>query len=153
MLQAILSSDILSGVVAIDGLHKIFFEALDELSSATDGEFDTGYDKFIRQVERVFAAEEKWMEEIDFPVLKSHREQHARVLSGLHHIRTRVMDGDLALGREVVEKLLPQWFVLHAFTMDAPLATAMQMLGEPAGDATIAPPMTPKTVERALAHA
>ena len=152
MHQAILSSDISSGVVAMDALHKTFFDALDELSSAMDREFDTCYDRFIRTVERAFATEEKWMEEIDFPVLKSHREQHARVLGGLHTIRTRVMDGDLALGREAVEKLLPQWFAFHVFTMDAPLATAMQMLGERGDDVAVAP-MSPKPTERALEHA
>lgn len=153
MHQAILSSDISSGVVAMDALHKNFFDALDELSSAIDSEFRIGYDSFIRKVERTFATEEQWMEEIDFPVLKSHREQHARVLSGLHHIRTRVMDGDLALGHDAVERLLPQWFIFHAFTMDAPLATAMQMFGEQDNDAEISSPASQQSMERALEHA
>ncbi len=67
------------------------------------------------------------MEEIDFPIIKSHREQHARVLSALHHVHSRVMNGDLVMGHEVVEKLLPQWFVFHISTIHAALAAAMQM--------------------------
>lgn len=153
MHQAILSHDISSGVAAMDALHKNFFDALDELSTASDSEFHIGYDRFIRKVERTFSTEEQWMEEIDFPALKSHREQHARVLSGLHHIRSRVMEGDLALGHDAVERLLPQWFIFHAFTMDAPLATAMQMFGEQDIDVEISLPAAQKTMERAVEHA
>jgi hemerythrin-like metal-binding protein len=153
MHQAILSSDISSGVLAMDALHKNFFDALEELSSSIDSEFHVGYDKFLRTVERAFATEEKWMEEIDFPALKSHREQHARVLGGLHNIRSRVVEGDLALGHDAVERLLPQWFIFHTFTMDAPLATAMQMFGGQGNDAEISSPALQKTTERVLEHA
>ncbi|MDF3036874.1 MAG: hypothetical protein K0S28_2148, partial [Paucimonas sp.] len=44
-----------------------------------------------------------------------------------HHVHSRVLDGDLATGRETVETLLPQWFAFHISTMDMALAASMQM--------------------------
>ena len=72
MPQSILFSDISSGVTAMDALHHEIFDALDELSSVTDGEFINRYDAFVEKLERAFATEDAWMDEIDFPVLKSH---------------------------------------------------------------------------------
>jgi hemerythrin len=129
MLQAILPSEMSLGVAAIDELHRDFFDALIDLSSASDSEFGVRYSAFIKQAEHAFSTEEQWMEEIDFPVLKIHREQHARVLAALHNVHLRVMEGDLATGREVAEKLLPQWCVFHMSTMDAELASAMRRAG------------------------
>jgi hemerythrin len=121
--------DISSGVAAMDQLHFEFFEALGELSSTSDTDFAAGYRAFVRQAEHSFATEEDWMEMMDFPILKDHREQHARVLSALHHVYSRIMTGDIKKGREVVDKLLPQWFSFHILTMDKALASAMQMAG------------------------
>lgn len=131
MLQAIWSSEMASGVPAIDELHHDCFEALTELSSVTNWRFSTGYATLVAKMERAFATEERWMEEIDFAQMKTHREQHARVLSALHHVHARIMDGDVILGREVVEKLLPQWFMGHMSTMDRTLALAIQMAHYP----------------------
>lgn len=65
------------------------------------------------------------MEEIDYLALKSHREQHARVLGAMHQIHSKVMQGDVSLGRHVVDDLLPQWLALHIDTMDNVLAIAL----------------------------
>lgn len=116
-----------SGAPAMDRLHQDFFHALEEVSSCKDYEFTSRYGAFVGTVERAFREEEQWMEDIDFPVLHMHQEQHARVLGALHNVHFRVMNGELQLGREVVEQLLPQWFAFHISTMDTALALAMQL--------------------------
>ena len=63
------------------------------------------------------------MEALNYPALRSHREQHARALSALHHAQPQVEGGDIALGREALE-LLPKWLLLHRSTMDLALAGA-----------------------------
>lgn len=119
--------DLSSGIPAMDALHDDFLNVLTTLSSGADTEFAKNYAALVKKAEHAFRTEESWMEEIDFPSLKTHREQHARVLSALHHIYPRVLEGDVMLGRKVVESLLPQWLAFHASTMDATLAIAMQM--------------------------
>ncbi|MDB5772341.1 MAG: hypothetical protein V7606_4158 [Burkholderiales bacterium] len=117
----------LSGVPEMDELHRNLTAALDRLAAAADHEFRAGFEAFVSQLELAFRMEEQWMDDIDFPAFRVHQEQHARVLGGLHAIHARVSSGDIKLGREAVENLLPQWFAFHIATMDEALALAMQV--------------------------
>lgn len=117
----------LHGLPAMDKLHRELFATLEELSCVPDHEFPEGYGKLVRKVEHVFREEEEWMDDVHFPAMRTHQEQHARVLGGLHNVHMRVMDGDLQVGRKVVDDLLPQWLAFHVSTMDTALAVAIQM--------------------------
>ena len=119
------SSEMSLGVVAMDELHQAFFASLKELQAASDFDFPSRFDRLVADIESDFAAEESWMGKIDFVGIQSHLEQHARVLSALHHAQSAVMGGDVAQGREAIE-LLSQWFVFHISTMDKALARAIQ---------------------------
>lgn len=130
MSATIWPSEMLTGAAALDDWHHDIFAMLKILPSIKEHEFSACYGVLVMKVERAFAMEEQWMEEVDFPLLKSHREQHARVLGALHHVHSRVIDGDFLLGREVTERLLPQWLVFHISTMDAVLAIEMQIAGK-----------------------
>jgi hemerythrin len=116
------------GAPAMDKAHKAFVEELAQLVNASDHEFGARLSELIARIERDFREEEALMEKIDFPGLKSHREQHARVLSALHHVIPDVMQGDCASARKAIE-LLPQWFLFHLSTMDAVLAVALDLAG------------------------
>jgi hemerythrin len=120
------SSEMKLGVAAMDELHQAFFASLEELESASDSDFPARFDRLVADIERDFAAEERWMEKINFSAIQSHLEQHSRVLSALHHAQSGVMGGDVAQGREAIE-LLSQWFVFHISTMDNALAHAIQL--------------------------
>ena len=80
----------------------------------------------VAHVEHEFYAEEQWMEDVDFPAILPHREQHSRVLSALHHVHPRVMEGDIRVGRQAA-LLLFQWFLNHKTSMDRVLIGAVQM--------------------------
>jgi hemerythrin len=125
MQQDILFSAMSTGVTAIDDLHRDFADAMQQLACAQDHAFEEQYCAFVKKAERAFSIEEHWMEEINCPLLRSHREQHARVLGALHNVHSRVMDGNIELGREVAGKLLPQWFAFHVATMDVALAAML----------------------------
>lgn len=127
MLSTIWPPGFSCGVPAMDKIHLDFLTAIKELSSSKEHEFSGKYGVFVSKVEHIFQQEDQWMEELDFPILRVHQEQHARVLGALHNVHSHVMEGDVGLGREVVEHLLPQWFSFHMSTMDAVLALAMQM--------------------------
>lgn len=111
----------------MDRLHHEIFSALDALSSSEDDAFCSNFKMFVGAVERAFRQEEAWMEDLDFPAAAAHQEQHARLLGSLHNIHAQVMGGDLKLGRQVVDELLPQWMLFHISAMDAPFAMAMQL--------------------------
>lgn len=115
----------LPGVAELDELHRSCHAAIEALINAGQDRLEAGFPDLLNRFEQAFRDEERWMDDIDYPALKSHREQHARVLGALHHVHGRVMDGDLALGRHVVDDLLPQWLSLHIDTMDNALAVAL----------------------------
>ncbi|MFL6715495.1 MAG: bacteriohemerythrin, partial [Burkholderiaceae bacterium] len=100
-------------------------DELARLASISDAEFPESYALFVAQVEKDFREEEDLMEASNFSGLPSHREQHARVLGGLHHVARQVMAGEIGPGREVVA-LMPGWFLLHIETMDGAMALCTQ---------------------------
>lgn len=113
------------GIAALDELHRSCHAAITELINAGPARLEAGFPDLLSRFEQAFRTEERWMDDIDYPALKSHREQHARVLGALYHVHGRVMDGDIVLGRYVVDDLLPQWLSLHIDTMDNALAMAL----------------------------
>jgi methyl-accepting chemotaxis protein len=125
------SAEMALGVPAMDDAHKALVEELARLATVPDSEFGAGLDLLIAEMERDFREEEALMETIDLPALRSHREQHARVLSALHHVVPDVLKGDYSSARKVIE-LMPQWFLVHLSTMDAALAAALDSAGSQA---------------------
>lgn len=120
--------DMALGVPDMDNAHKAFLSELETLLNLPDEHFPQAFVNMVSKVECDFREEEQLMEEIDYPGLQGHREQHARVLGALHHVAPHVMGGDIALGREAAE-LLPQWFLFHLTTMDTALAFALDVEG------------------------
>jgi hemerythrin-like metal-binding protein len=113
------------GVPALDQSHEAMFEELARLAMAPDQDFAHWYPLLIVAMERDFREEEEMMEVLDLPSFRVHREQHARMLSGLHHTASSVMAGHVAPGRQAI-RLLTQWMVFHIATMDKALAAALQ---------------------------
>ena len=124
------------GDAEMDGAHKAFVEQLGVLVELPDTAFGAGLSALVAAMETDFRHEEEQMERLNYAGLQAHREQHARVLSALHHVVPDVMKGDTASARHALE-LLPQWFVFHLSTMDTALAVASDMAGSEAtaGDA------------------
>lgn len=87
--------------------------ALRKVDTASDSDFCQAYRGLVSQLESVFRAEEDHMDGMDPAEIRAHREQHARVLRGLHCAHSQVLDGDLELGREIVRELLPRWLGMH----------------------------------------
>ena len=113
------------GIPLMDDAHQGQAQQITALQQGPeDGAFDNGLARLTASLEADFRAEEELMEAIAYPALRSHREQHARVLATLHGLP----DGDHAARRRAVELLLP-WFHVHLETADTALAAALQVAG------------------------
>jgi hemerythrin len=112
------------GVPSMDGSHDELLKQMGRIASVPAGEFADFFVSLVAKIERDFRSEELLMEDLEYDGLRTHREQHARVLGGLHHVAPRVKEGDIAIGRRALE-LLPQWFQFHIATMDRSLAQAV----------------------------
>lgn len=111
----------------MDALHHDVATALMRLPSAKDAEFQERYEILLHKLERIFRTEERWMEEIRFPELKHHREQHASILDTLYHGHAQLAEGNTQFGRNIVENLLPEWLHFHALTMDSALVRELRV--------------------------
>jgi len=120
------SQELAVGIPEMDESHKALLKQLEQALLAPDDLFAQAFLSLVAQIESDFREEEDVMEDIDYPGIRGHQEQHARVLGTLHHIAPHVMNGDLALGREAVD-LLPRWFQVHMTTMDTALAFAIAL--------------------------
>lgn len=120
-------SEMKVGNAEIDAAHKALFDQMLCVFRARDNELSAGILSLTDKLERDFCAEEALMEGLDFPGLHSHREEHARVLSALHHIDPC----DAAAAREAVQLML-RWFPAHVATMDAALVAARRPAAIPA---------------------
>lgn len=131
------------GNAVIDAAHKALFDQMQLLLRGSDGELDAGLLPLSDRLERDFREEETLMEALDFPGIKNHRAEHARVLSALHHLEP----GDAGAARKVLE-LMAQWFPMHVATMDVELAAALgcrvarapAMVGSSGAGQGLAPP-------------
>lgn len=105
--------------------HARMRESAAELAGADDVAFPARLQRFVAEVERDFMAEDLVMENIDYPGLPAHREEHARLLGALHHIDAMVDKGELAAGRHALA-LLPHWCCMHELGMDQALLHALE---------------------------
>lgn len=116
------SPEMALGNAVIDTAHKDLLDQMSILLSCSDSELGNGLPVLIDKLERDFREEEEFMESIDFSGIKNHREEHARVLSALHHLAP----GDGVAAREALQ-LMSQWFPAHLTTLDTALAAALDL--------------------------
>lgn len=119
------NSEFILGQKSLDAAHRGLFAALARLAALPEEEFAAGFDDTVAAVERDFRGEEALMERLDDDNLAAHREQHARVLSGLHHAAAALAEGDSKLAHQAIF-LLGEWLPLHITTMDRALAASVE---------------------------
>lgn len=108
------------GVDDIDEAHRALLDMINALLDGDDGDIVRGLAPLVDMLERDFREEELQMEKVDYAGIRTHREQHARVLATLH----RIPPADVAAARAALI-LLPQWLSLHLSTFDSALAAAV----------------------------
>lgn len=114
------------GVDEVDAAHRQLLEQMNGLLNGSDSDVAQGMEALVTAMERDFREEETLMEQIVYPGIRAHMEQHARVLATLH----RIAPGDVAAARAALV-LLPQWFELHLATLDTALAVALDLAATP----------------------
>ena len=114
------------GISELDQAHQVLGDALKQAANADDANFPQSFMALVALLEHDFHLEERLMEDYGLPSLHPHREQHAHVLSGLHHTQPQVMSGDLKAGRHALA-LLPQWLEIHSATLDQALAAELEI--------------------------
>jgi hemerythrin-like metal-binding protein len=118
----------LLGLEAMDDTHREFVDLVNRLGKADKSEFIECFAELVSHTKAHFEQENRWMEASGFPAIREHIDEHQRVLGELDRFASRVASGSVALGRAYVIQQLPQWFDLHAKTMDSALASHLKQM-------------------------
>ena len=116
----------LLGVSSMDETHREFVDLVNRLGEADKQQFISLFDELLRHTQAHFDAENLLMDESGFPAAREHKDEHQRVLGDIHRFATRVAVGAVPLARAYLNQQLPDWFNLHAITMDSALAAHLK---------------------------
>ncbi|MET0065369.1 MAG: hemerythrin domain-containing protein [Candidatus Thiodiazotropha sp.] len=118
------------GVSQLDDTHLHFMELLNRMESAEKGVFMRLFQELVAHTEAHFMMEQELMQTTRFPATREHVDEHNRVLGELGRFAIRVAKGSLVLGRAYAIEQLPNWFEVHARTMDSALAAHLKQHAE-----------------------
>lgn len=119
----------LLGMAIMDNTHKEFVSLVNQLAAAPDTDFANLFDDLITHTQAHFLQEEKLMLASRFPAYAEHNGKHARILGELNQFKKRVDKGLITFGRNYIKERMPDWFALHAATMDSALAMHLKNTG------------------------
>ena len=114
------------GIDPMDTTQRGFVDLVNRLAAADKAGFAAGFPELLAHTRDHFAAEERLMEQCRFPAIGEHRAEHARVLGEMERFGAQVASGRTKLARAYLVEQLPQWFDLHAATMDSALAACLK---------------------------
>jgi hemerythrin-like metal-binding protein len=116
----------LLGLETMDETHRAFVNLVNRLGEAGKEEFIALFAELVSHTKVHFDQENRWMKESGFPAIREHIDEHQRVLGELDRFALRVASGSVKMGRAYLTQQLPQWFDLHAKTMDSALAAHLR---------------------------
>lgn len=115
------SDRLLLGFAAMDAEHRDFVVCVHALQTAAPEAVAQRLEEFAAHARRHFGAEDRWMEETNFPARQCHVDEHAAVLNSVEQVQALVAEGDTAVVRSLADELA-RWFPGHADYLDSALA-------------------------------
>ena len=114
------------GVDQMDQTHLEFIDLVNGLHGLERIAFTEQFIKLGEHTLAHFEAENRLMAETGFAAIREHMDEHQRMLGELNVIARQVSRGTLNIARAYVSDRLPEWFNLHAMTMDSALAAHLK---------------------------
>lgn len=125
MEQQSLPIDAVLGDPALDTAHGQTFALLTKTLELPDEQFAAAFGDVVDGIESDFRHEEQLMETFQCSDAALHREQHARMLAGLHHAASALMQGDAEPARRALRALV-DWLPFHIVTQDRHLLRSVR---------------------------
>lgn len=125
MEQRFLPAEAVLGEPTLDTAHGLTFELLLNTLRLQDQQFAAAFGGVVDGIEADFRQEEQLMESFECPDAALHRAQHARMLAGLHHAESALMQGDHEPAYQALQALV-DWLPFHIATQDRHLVRALR---------------------------
>ncbi len=110
-------------------MNADFLSLIEQLKTADDTAFTSGFVDFVKHTEKQFAEKDDWMKASRFSQFDEYSGEHARVLSGLKSMLLQVKNGQLTFARAWINEQALEWFTQHLMAMDTALSNHLQSLG------------------------
>lgn len=102
---------------ALDQLHDKLLDMAVRVLALPVEEFPSAFAQLVANIELDFRFEERLMDNFECADARLHREQHARMLAGLHHAAAALDHGD-PLPAQRALSALREWLPFHIDTQD-----------------------------------
>jgi hemerythrin-like metal-binding protein len=109
------------GVEFMDRTHREFVDLLGATAALNGAEFEASFALLIEHTKAHFAAEREKMEQLKLSSMREHIDEHEKLLSEMSFFIKKPL-----MSKHYVSDRLPEWFALHAASMDAALASAIK---------------------------
>ncbi len=116
------------GITSMDETHLEFIELVNQLGK-TDNKthFIELFETLSEHTKAHFNAEDQLMKQTNFPAIHEHMVEHLRVLGELNRLTKKLKQGSTMMAKSYVTEHIPNWFNLHAATMDSALAAHLKI--------------------------
>ena len=114
------------GDPTIDHTHREFLELCVAAAPLQGAALAEQFCALFAHTQAHFADEEARMRASGYPALGEHRAHHQNLLGDMERFCQRTAAGRSAMARAWLGDSLPQWFDLHARTMDSALAAHLR---------------------------
>lgn len=125
MEQRSLPIDAVLGDPALDTAHGQTFALLIKTLELPEEQFPAAFNEVVDGIEIDFRHEEQLMETFQCADAALHRAQHARMLAGLHHAASALMQGDAEPAHRALRALV-DWLPFHIVTQDRHLLRSVK---------------------------
>ncbi len=124
-------------VEQMDTTHQEFISLVNRLNLADKALFQNLFAELVEHTKLHFDSENQLMQETGFSATSEHKAEHLRILGELSRFAQMVQKGSITIAKSYVREMLPNWFNLHAATMDSALAAHIKSTDVPAGQVGI----------------
>jgi hemerythrin len=115
------SDTLLLGLPEMDAEHQTLVTCIQALQVAGPAQVQQRLAEFAEHARTHFAAEDRWMVEMEFPPRECHMDEHAAVLKSVAEVQALVAAGRTDIVQGLADELA-RWFPGHAHHLDSALA-------------------------------
>lgn len=109
------------GFAPMDATHREFVDLLNRADTVQAESFVGYFDTLVEHTKAHFEAEKKLMEESKFLSMREHVDDHDRILAEMMQMQRFAARGMTKIVRSYIKEKLPDWFTVHAASMDIAL--------------------------------
>lgn len=105
----------------MDETHHEFIDLINREASVSDADFLPYFEELLEHTRHHFDSELELMKSSRFLSIREHEDDHNRILAEMMQMQRFANRGMIKIARAYIKEKLPDWFSVHAASMDIAL--------------------------------